>query len=177
VAHSTAAGAIDVQAVATTNLGQAYVARTDWHRATDILEGSAALRDDLARERFGQSTLPGVLCRVVLVRSLVELGRFPQALATSEEAVRIAEAVNHPASLLLAWMACGLPCLRRGDVGPAIVALERAMHLCHEVELPIFLHWVEPSLGAAYALAGRTNDALTLLERRLEQDAAMHITS
>jgi class 3 adenylate cyclase/tetratricopeptide (TPR) repeat protein len=178
VAHSTSTGALDLQAVATTNLGQAYVARTDWRRATDILEGSVALLpDDLAHERFGQGILPGVLCRVVLVRGLVELGRFPQALATGEEAVRIAEAVNHPASLLLGWWACGLPSLRRGDVGPAIVALERATRICHEVELPIFLHWVEPTLGAAYALAGRAGEALALLERRLEQDTAMHVLS
>jgi tetratricopeptide (TPR) repeat protein len=178
VAHSTSAGAIDVQAVATTNLGQAYVARTDWRRAIDILEGSVALlQGDLARERFGQGILPGVLSRVVLVRGLAELGRFPQALATGEEAVRIAEAVNHPASLLLGWWACGLPSLRRGDVGPAIVALEHATRICHEVELPIFLHWVEPTLGAAYALAGRAGEALTLLERRLKQDTAMHVLS
>jgi tetratricopeptide (TPR) repeat protein len=178
VAHSASAGAIDVQAVATTNLGQAHVARTDWRRATDILEGSVALlQGDLARERFGQGTVPGVLSRVVLVRSLVELGRFPEALATGEAAVQIAEAVNHPASLLLGWWACGLPSLRRGDVGRAIVAFEHSTRICHEVELPIFLHWVEPSLGAAYAMAGRVSEALALLERRLEQDTSMQVMS
>jgi class 3 adenylate cyclase/tetratricopeptide (TPR) repeat protein len=178
VAHSTSAGAIDVQAVATTNLGQAHVARTDWRRATDILEESVALlQGDLARERFGQAILPGVLSRVVLVRGLVELGRFPESLATGEKAVQIAEAVNHPASLLLGWWACGLPSLRRGDVGQAIVALEHSTRICHEVELPIFLHWVEPSLGAAYALAGRVSEALALLERRLEQDTSMQVVS
>jgi class 3 adenylate cyclase/tetratricopeptide (TPR) repeat protein len=178
LAHSVAVGNLDLRVVAGSNLGQAHMARTDYRRGAEILKKTIALLDEHGpHNRFGQGTLPAVLTRVNLVKGLTELGRFSEAAHRSEEAVRLAEAVNHPASLLIACWARGMPLVRRGDVAEAIVALERAVRIARDAELPIFLHWSVPSLGAAYTLAGRAEEAVTLLESVLAQDAAMNVAS
>jgi class 3 adenylate cyclase/tetratricopeptide (TPR) repeat protein len=177
-AHSLFADALDLRVLASSHLGQAHVARTDYRQATEVLEETVAqLPGEFLRERFGQATVPSVLARINLVRSLVERGRFHEAIDRAEEAIRIAEAVSHPASLLLAHWVSGLASLRRGDVAHAIPSLERSVRICREVDLPIFLHWVGPSLGAAYATTGRMTEALTLLGQILEQDASMNVMS
>jgi tetratricopeptide (TPR) repeat protein len=93
------------------------------------------------------------------------------------ESVRIADAVNHPASLTLACWAAGLPHLGGGNLPRAIPPLERALRIVQEADLPIFHHWVGPSLGSAYALAGRVEEAVSLLERAVDQDIALPIMS
>ncbi len=178
LAHSLSDGAIDLRVLAGSNLGQAYVARTDYRLGTEVLEKTVALLvGEFLSERFGQGTLPAVLSRVNLVRALVELGRFPEATRHGDEAIRIAVAANHPASLLLGLWVRGLAYLRRGEVIQAIASLEHSVRIAGEAELPIFLHWCGPPLGAAYALAGRPTEALALLEKILEQDSAMHVIS
>jgi tetratricopeptide (TPR) repeat protein len=136
-----------------------------------------ALEGEQRFERFGQGTLLAVLAHVNLVRALVELGYFGEAMAHGEEAIQIAEQVDHPASLLLACWAAGLPYLRKGEVARAIPWLQRGVRICREIELPTFAHWVSPPLGAAYALAGRTSDAVQLLEDAVTQDLALNILS
>jgi tetratricopeptide (TPR) repeat protein len=177
-AHGDAVGDLDLRVLAGSNLGQAHMARTDYLLGTDILERTIALLDaESQHDRFGQGTLPAVLMRVNLVRGLAELGRFPDAIGRGEEAVHLAEAARHPASLVLAWWARSLPLVRRGDASQAIAALEHAVRVAGEAEVPIFLHWVGPSLGAAYTLAGRAEEAVTLLGRILAEDAAMNVAS
>ena len=178
VAHSMSLDAVDLRALAGSNLGQAYVARTDYRRATEVLSKTVAFLDgELLHERFAEGTVPSVLARVNLVRGLVELGRFPQAIDRGEEAIRIAEEVDHPASLSLAHLARGLTCLRQGDSARAIASLEHSVRICREMELQTFLHWSGSSLGAAYSLAGRLTEALALLEQVLQQDASMNLMS
>jgi class 3 adenylate cyclase/tetratricopeptide (TPR) repeat protein len=177
-AHSESGNALDLRVLAGSFLGQAYRARTDYARAVERLEATLGLLDGpLAHERFGQSTVPSVLTRVNLVNALVELGRFPEALRRSEEAIQISEALNHPASRLLAWWARGMPFLRQGHATEAVAALEQSVRIGHDAELPTFLHWSGPALATAYALAGRMSEAFTLLERVLEQDVAMNLLS
>jgi hypothetical protein len=45
------------------------------------------------------------------------------------------------------------------------------------MELPTYYHWVSPPLGAAYALAGQTREAVQLLEGMVAQDLALNILS
>ena len=91
------------------------------------------------------------------------------------EGLRIAEAMAHPASLMYASHGIGLLSLRQGDLHGALPRLERAIGLCQEAGLPMYFHQIAAPLGAAYALAGRGADAVTLLTQAIEQSTAMEM--
>jgi tetratricopeptide (TPR) repeat protein len=102
-----------------------------------------------------------------------ELGRFAEGGALGEEGLRIAEAAAHPGSLMLASWAIGLLALRQGDLPRALPLFERAMHICQDADLPLYLHQIAAALGAAYSLSGRLADAMPLLTQAVERSAAM----
>jgi tetratricopeptide (TPR) repeat protein len=132
-----------------------------------------SLVGDLIRERFGLSTLPSVISRAWLARCLAELGAFPEGIAHGEEAVRIAEAVDHPVSLIWAYLGVGLLSLRQRDFSRAIPGLERGLDLCRVYNIPLWFPETAAALGCAYAFAGRIAEALPLLEQAEQSGAAM----
>jgi len=81
---------------------------------------------------------------------LAELGEFGEASARSEEAVRIAREVDHPASLVNGYRSVGIVSLRRGDVPQAIPPLERAVELCRVTPTPFLFDIATGHLGYAY---------------------------
>ena len=86
-------------------LGQAYHALGDYPRAVDFLRRNvASLEGDLQRERFDMPGLASVLSRAWLVWCLAEQGRFSEGLTYGEEAVQLAENVDHPYSLIVACL-------------------------------------------------------------------------
>src|SRR5262249_60399140 len=70
--------------------------------------------------------------------------------------------------------ALGFRALRQGDLGQAIPVLERALDLGQGAYLRLLVPLVAAPLGAAYTLAGRTAEALPLLEQAVAQAVAMH---
>jgi tetratricopeptide (TPR) repeat protein len=133
-----------------------------------------SLAGALLRERFGLTGLPSVLSRAWLSRCLAELGAFPEGSAHGEEAVRIAEAVDHPNSLLYAYVVgVGFLALRPRDLARAIPALERCLDLCRGYNVLSWFPESATALGCAYALAGRVAEALPLLEEAEQSGAAM----
>jgi len=160
------------------NLGQAHSARTDYGVASGLLRRALdLLGPERQVDRLGQGMVPSVLARVNLIRSLVELGRFNEAVIEADTLLRVAEEVGHLGSLAVAcWMA-GWPFVRRGEPARAIPLLERAMALCTDLGLPTYAHWSVPALGAAYTLAGRADDAIPLLEERIEVDLTSGLVS
>ena len=62
--------------------------------------------------------------------------------------------------------------LRQGDVHRAIPVLERAMGLCQDWHIPLFLPRLAAALGLAYALEGRVAAGLALVEHGVEQEVA-----
>jgi tetratricopeptide (TPR) repeat protein len=87
--------------------------------------------------------------------------------------VHIAEATDHPYSRVIAYCAVGFLALRQGDFLQAIPALERALKLAQDAYIRLGISWVAAPLGAAYTLAGRTADAVPLLEQTVEQTMAI----
>jgi tetratricopeptide (TPR) repeat protein len=87
--------------------------------------------------------------------------------------VQIAEAADHPYSRVIAYWAVGFLALRQGDIPQAMATLEPALDLAREAYIRLTVPWVASSLGAAYTLAGRTVDALPLLEQVVEQTMAI----
>jgi tetratricopeptide (TPR) repeat protein len=86
----------------------------------------------------------------------------------AEEAIRIAEALQHPASLIAAYGSCS-PWLLRGEFEPAIRRLERALSLCATPDTYLEYVLVAKWLGYAYTMTGRLADALALLEAAVER--------
>jgi class 3 adenylate cyclase/tetratricopeptide (TPR) repeat protein len=157
-------------------LGEVYQAQGDYRRAVVCFgQTVAALDGAWRRERFGQVILPAVLARAYLATCHAELGTFAEGSALGEEGLQIAEAVAHPASLMLASWGIGLLSLRQGDLPKALPLLERAMGICHEADLPILFPRMAAALGAAYTLGGRVTDAVPLLTQAMEQTTAMEM--
>ena len=90
----------------------------------------------------------------------------------AEEGLRIAETVNHPFSLIKACDGVSVVYMRQGDVHRAIPVLERAMGLCQDWHILLFVPRQTAALGLAYALDGRVAAGLALVEHGVEQAVA-----
>jgi tetratricopeptide (TPR) repeat protein len=104
------------------------------------------------------------VARAFLVRALAERGAFNEGEAHGREAIRIAEAPDHPASLTEALL--GLAYLHdvRGQLGQAVPLLERAVALYRDWNISIFAQAMA-ALGHVYAASGRVGDGLSLLRQ------------
>jgi tetratricopeptide (TPR) repeat protein len=105
------------------------------------------------------------------------VGAFAEGIAIAEEALRLAEADNHPYTLVLAYMGVGSLYLGKGEVHQAIPCLERGLELCRVWGLQQLRVGIERALGYALALSGRIPEALTLLERTVGQVPLTGLTS
>jgi tetratricopeptide (TPR) repeat protein len=174
LALATASGDIVLQALANRFLGAAYQAQGDYRRAINCLGQTVASLDGARRrELFGHVIPPAVQSREILAECHAELGTFAEGRALGEEGLlRIAEAVEHPGSLMVASWGIGLLCLRHGDLPRALPLLERAIGICQGADLPVFFPRIAAALGAAYTLARRVDDAVPLLAQAMEQTTA-----
>jgi class 3 adenylate cyclase/tetratricopeptide (TPR) repeat protein len=171
-----ACGDFSVRVLANTYLGQVYQSGGDYSRAVALFRSNVeALVGPLARERFGVLQLPSVHSRTCLVWCLAELGAFEEGVTRGEEAIRIAESVQHPMNVMIACSGLGSVYLRRGDLGYAIPVLKRALDVSRLWNIPLWFPRVASDLGAAYALSGRVADALPLLEHAVEGASAMRL--
>jgi tetratricopeptide (TPR) repeat protein len=113
--------------------------------------------------------LLSVLSRVWLVWCLAELGEFATGLCDGQ--VRLAESSSprDPFQLMLAYLAAGRLHLRRGDIERALEFLEK----CREAQrLGNFEVWsasISATVGYAYLLGGRLDEAVALLTEAVEQ--------
>jgi tetratricopeptide (TPR) repeat protein len=176
LALATASGDLGQQALAHLQLGLAYQARGDYRRAIDYHAQTVAALEGVRRyERFGGLFSPAVLCRADLAACHAELGTFPEGRAVGDDGLRVAEAIDSPGSLMFALWGRGLVSLAQGDLHKALPPLQRAVGICHEADLPVYLPWVASALGAAYTLSGRVADAVLLLTQAIEQTRVMEV--
>ena len=178
LALATALGNFALQVMATFFLGTAYSAMGKYRRAADYFSRNvAALTGELCRERFGMTGLPAVMSRTWLVSCLADLGEFDEGITRGDEAVRLAEAAEHPFSLTQAYYALGTLFLRQGDLPKAIPVLERGLALCQGVGIATWFPTVAAALGYAYTLSGRIPEALPLLLQAVAQDTSKGISA
>jgi class 3 adenylate cyclase/tetratricopeptide (TPR) repeat protein len=173
LALATASGDDVVRALANLYLGAAYWAQGAYRQAITCLSQTlASLHGAQRRERLGQANLPSVQSLAFLAACHAELGLFVEGSALGEEGLQIAETVAHPSSLMWASYGIGLLSLRQGALPRAFPLLERAMGICLEADLPLFVPRMAAALGAAYTLGGRIADAVPLLTQALQQTTA-----
>jgi DNA-binding winged helix-turn-helix (wHTH) protein/tetratricopeptide (TPR) repeat protein len=162
---------IALQAATTLYMGIAYRSLGDYDRAIAVLTRTVvSLQGELLYERFDLPTVPSVSARAWLAYFLAERGEFTQGIVRGEEAVQLAEAVDDPSSLIVAYAGIGGLYLCKGDLHQAISVLEHGLRICQDTMLEnLFLFGMVASrLGYAYALSGRIADALPLLEQATE---------
>ncbi|MBI3325756.1 MAG: tetratricopeptide repeat protein, partial [Nitrospinae bacterium] len=176
LAISTALGDVSMAVVAQNYLGYVYRRLGDYRQAVECFRKNVAfLQGELLHERLGLPGLASVHARTGLTWSLAECGAFVEGRTAAEEAIRIAEAADHPYTRVHAYLALGLPSLHKGDIHEAISVLERLLDFVQGAHLRLYIIRTAAPLGMAYAFAGRTAEALPLLEQAVEQAAATHL--
>jgi tetratricopeptide (TPR) repeat protein len=163
-------GDVNLQVMANYRMGQAHYWLGDYRLAIDCLRRNVTILDgEMRYARFGMTGLPAVFSRSFLIRCLAESGEFVEAEGHGADAIRIAEAADHPFSLAHACGAVGRLHLRRGNLDDAMVVLDRGLDLCRTWSLPVLLNVFVPFLGLACALCGQVARALSLLEPLVAQ--------
>ncbi len=155
------------------------------HDRGDYRQAAAALRESLsALEVAGASFLSSGITPLVmqsttyLAWSLAELGEFAEATRRTEESRRLAQAIEHPFALIMACMGVGMVHLRQGNAPAAMPVLEQGLQVCYTFGFTaLVFHGIAASLGAAYALANRTAEAMPLLRKVADQSASMKLIS
>jgi tetratricopeptide (TPR) repeat protein len=124
--------------------------------------------DDGARRPYAHLR-PAALAQ--LGPALAEVGRFPEALAHAEEALRLA-ADTRPHDVLRALHCLGLVHYLRGDTAAAQPLFERALALAQVTENQGWLAAAYAGLGRTLARSGRGEAAIGLLEHAIAMDHA-----
>jgi tetratricopeptide (TPR) repeat protein len=139
------------------------------HRGTEqmCLRLIESLRGERGRERFGLATFPAVYSRGLLARALAELGRFDEGDAHGQEAIRIADSLHQPFSVVVACLDLANLKSMRGELAEAARHLERAAAQCREWNITNQAPIVMAALGHVYASSGRIRDGISCLQQAL----------
>jgi len=179
LALATASGEVVLQALSNVRLGQVYQMQGDNRRAIACLQQTVVSLDEARRrEHLGQTSMPVVQPYdfvqpyALLAWCHAELGTFAEGRALGDEGLRVAEAVAHPTSLMMAYWGIGRLALRQGDLRRALPWLERALNIYQDTDNPALFPLVAATLGTAYTLDGRVADAVSLLTQAMEQVTA-----
>ena len=169
---ATELDSLPLKASASYFLGQLHHAMGDYRAAIAILEQAVGLVPGaLAFERLGMSAPVSIFARTWLAFSRAATGDFSGALSAAAEALRVAEALDHPYGLYHGHLALGAVHCLKGDVALAVPALERAFRISRESNMPAMGRPTVSHLGTAYALAGRLDEARAVLEEGLGEAA------
>jgi len=158
-------GDVLFQAGAEAMMGRAYYALGDYARTIETAGRAFALMPEAtAYERFGsRSFFQMVGGRVWVAMARAEQGHFDEATARIREAVTIADRADAPHERVWSRFGAGRVAFVQGDAERAIAFLEAILPQVR-TDLTIYISRVASTLGSAYLLAGRTADALPLLE-------------
>jgi tetratricopeptide (TPR) repeat protein len=154
-------------------LGRAYYYIGDYGQAIEFHKRNIeSLNSAAVHECFDMECPPSILCRVFLVMCFAETGEFAAAIEHGKVAIRIAHEIDHSFGSVYADSGIGLAYLRKGDLGSAIVVLERGLERCRAADIPVQFPLVASPLGLAYVLAGRVTEGTALLEQAVGQTAS-----
>ena len=149
-------------------LGSAYFVAGDYRRTDEFFSKILQLLDgDRFRERCGLAGFPAVMSRGFWTLGLAQRGEFDQGLVRVQEALRVAEVLDHPYSLIFALGACAQLHGSRGNFDHAVPLAERSLTLSHERNITQLSPDIADVVGYLYALSGRVAEGLPLLQAAL----------
>jgi tetratricopeptide (TPR) repeat protein len=125
------------------------------------------LHDQQTRERFGLAVFPTVMSRAQLARALTERGIFDEGDAHGQEAIRIAEALDHPFSVVVGCLELAYLNSVRGELSQAARLLECVVAQCREWNITTHTPIGMAALGHVYAWSGRIEEGVSYLQQAL----------
>jgi tetratricopeptide (TPR) repeat protein len=154
---------IGVQVGARDVIGRSYFLLGEYGRAVaELTKNVTVLAAGFEHERLGWASVPSVMARHFLAFCWAELGDFARGHERATEALRIAEATSNPHAVVGALAGVGYVSSAQGNHARSVQTLERAMSICRESHIAIWIPPVASMLGYAYALAGRLGEVVEL---------------
>jgi len=92
---------------------------------------------------------------------------FDEGESHGQEAIRIAEALHHPFSLVFALLGNAYSNSLSGELAQAARLLEPALGQCQDLNITIWTPIVMASLGRVHACSGRIGEGVAMLEQAL----------
>jgi class 3 adenylate cyclase/tetratricopeptide (TPR) repeat protein len=126
-----------------------------------------SLHDQRTRKGFGLATFPAVYSRAILARVLAERGVFDEGDTHGQEAIRIAEALDHPFSVVVGCLDLAYVKSVRGQLSQAAALVERAVARCREWQITSHTPIAMGALGHVYAWSGRIDEGVSCLKQAL----------
>ena len=158
-------------------LGQAYMWRGDFQQSVVVLEDNLAWVDGPLRyQRIGTTGTGSVLWLGMLGASHGRLGNFEVAIDAARKACLIADEVQRPYDIALAYWWAGFIWSHKGDVPMALQRLEHGFEVCRASQINYLVPILSTSLGYTYVLAGRPTEGITLLTKALGSSRANRFT-
>ena len=137
---------------------------SELRQAEDFFQmGLRALRQGSSREPIDLTEYPAVTLRARLAQILAMRGEFQEGITHGQEAMRIAEELDHPNSLIQACHSLGFLYRTKGDLSRATYLYERSLELSDKWNVTFWSPRLSFQLGYVYALSGRVPEALSLL--------------
>jgi tetratricopeptide (TPR) repeat protein len=146
-------------------LSYTYYYMGDYQAAITLVHKAFDSLDTLPPGARLGAALPNVSLHRSLAQCLAELGQFDTGMAHGQAAFKTAERAEHHFSLYQACRSLASLYLCQGAFDCAIPLFERAHTICQEADLPYGLPYTVACLGLAYAQAGHSEAALSLLEQ------------
>ena len=147
----------------------------DVKASTRLLEHARELHDPARHVAYNAmfGIDPGMVARAMSSRPLWALGYPDQALARSKETIALGRSQRQPVTFVFALIVSQGIHLYRGESTEAITMGDVIIAMCHEYEFPQEAEWARAFQGAAYSLAGRTDDGVRELRGSLAALSAL----
>jgi DNA-binding NtrC family response regulator/tetratricopeptide (TPR) repeat protein len=165
-----ALGDVPLQIAANAYLGAACLVTGDYRAGEQLLRANLRLLDrDLGRQRLGLTVFPAVNARARLAWCLAERGEFTEGARLGEDGLTMAEALDHPFSLVTACTLLAYLHRVKGDWSRARPIIERGLTLCRQWGVTLWAPILTGSLGAVVAQSGEIARGLSLIQDALAQ--------
>ncbi|MCG8510167.1 MAG: hypothetical protein MI741_13145, partial [Rhodospirillales bacterium] len=159
----------ELQIVGAGRLGAILLERGDYLDARRLLtETISRIPPEENHKRFGLLVSAPVSCRASLSRCLGELGLFEEALAEGDDAIRIADELDHRFSQLYANLFVGNVLMRRGEFDRSMPLLERAFEICQSTRSDLLYPFVAGSIGYAHSKTGKLLKGKAMIAEAVE---------